>query len=137
MTRWLHALVRFLVGSARKADASPHHTNPAMPPAAVTRRDQQPRYPLRSLSRHHGNGKPPRLQWKPSHPSTIARFKAEVTCSQGHGITLPNHTIEADGRVIPSIFCKQPRCSYHEVVRLEGWDAGRILADQGKAKMHA
>lgn len=137
MPRWLRAIVRFLVGPAREADASTRPTRPATPPAAATRREHQPRYPLRSLARHHGDGKPPRLQWKPSHPSTIARFKAEVTCSQGHSITLRDHTIEADGRVIPSIVCKQSKCRYHEVVRLEGWDAGRIPAKPDKAKMRA
>lgn len=137
MPRWLRAIIRFLGGPAREANASAPPRSITTPSATAARREYQPRYPLRSLARHHGDGRPPRLQWKPSHPSTIARFKAEVTCSQGHGITLRDHTIEADGRVVPSIVCKQPRCSYHEVVRLEGWDAGRIPADPDKAKVHA
>jgi len=135
MPRWLRAIVRFFVGPAQKTDASTRPASPASPPTAATRRAHRPNYPLRSLARHYGDGKPPRLQWKPSHPSTIARFKAEVTCSQGHGITLRDHTIEADGRVVPSIVCKQPRCSYHEVVRLEGWDAGRIPANPEKSNI--
>jgi hypothetical protein len=68
------------------------------------------------------------LHWKASHPSTIRRFKAEVTCSHGHGIALRGHTIEADGRVVPSIVCRTPGCDFHEIVRLEGWRAGRIPA---------
>jgi len=76
----------------------------------------------------YGEGRPERLRWKASHPSTIRRFKAEVTCSHGHGIALRDHTVEADGSVVPSIVCKAPGCDFHEIVRLEGWRAGRIPA---------
>ena len=85
-------------------------------------------YPVMSLPRYIGEGKPPRLEWKASHPKTIKRFKAEVTCSRGHGIVLRNHTVEADGRVVPSIVCKEPGCNFHEIVLLEGWTAGRVPA---------
>jgi hypothetical protein len=85
-------------------------------------------YPSRTLEQYVGEGSPPPLRWKASHPSTIRRFKAEVTCSRGHGITLRDHTIEADGQVLPSIVCKRAGCTFHEVVRLEGWSAGRIPA---------
>jgi len=85
-------------------------------------------FPIMSLRRYTGEGKPPRLEWKASHPSTIKRFKAEVTCSRGHGIALRNHTVEADGRVVPSIVCLEPGCDFHEIVRLDGWAAGRIPA---------
>jgi hypothetical protein len=93
-----------------------------------TQLEPQTEFPLKTLFQYNGNGKPPPLKWKASHPSTISRFKAEVTCSRGHGITLRSHSVLADGRVVPSIVCKAPGCDYHEVVRLEGWTAGSIPA---------
>lgn len=85
-------------------------------------------YPTIPLREHVGNGSPPRMHWKASHPSTIKRFKAEVTCSRGHGIVLRDHTVEANGRVVPSIVCKEPGCDFHEIVRLDGWRWGYISA---------
>ena len=82
----------------------------------------------RHLSRYDGEGDPRPLQWKPCHPSTISRFKAEVTCANGHGLTLKNHAVAADGRVYPSIVCLAPSCSYHEIVILDGWDFGDLAA---------
>lgn len=80
------------------------------------------------LSRHVGEGRPPAMHWRESHPTTIRRFKAEVTCSRGHGIALRSHSVEADGRVVPSIVCREPGCDFHEIVRLDGWTAGRMPA---------
>ena len=94
------------------------------------RGEERRSYPTIPLSLHSGEGRPPKLHWKPSHPSTIKRFKAEVTCSRGHAIALRDHTVEADGRVIPSIVCKTPGCDFHEIVRLDGWSAGRLPSTQ-------
>lgn len=80
------------------------------------------------LSRYSGEGDPGPRQWKPCHPSTLSRFKAEVTCANGHGLTLKSHAVAADGRVYPSIVCLAPACSYHEIVILDGWDFGELAA---------
>ena len=122
MPNWLKAVLRFFVGgpnARRPASRTFHPTGPA---------PRQRSYPLISLKEHAGEGRPERLHWKASHHSTIRRFKAEVTCSHGHGIALRDHTIEADGRVVPSIVCRTPGCDFHEIVRLEGWRVGRIPA---------
>ncbi|EZP73071.1 hypothetical protein BV96_01261 [Sphingomonas paucimobilis] len=122
MPKWLKAVLRFFVG---EPNAQRPASRTSRPPGAASR---QRSYPLIGLKEHAGEGRPERLHWKASHPSTIRRFKAEVTCSHGHGIALSNHTIEADGRVVPSIVCRTPGCDFHQVVRLEGWRAGRIPA---------
>jgi hypothetical protein len=66
------------------------------------------------------------MYWKDCHPSTRRRFKAELTCSRGHGITLKGHAVHSDGRVEPSVVCLHPGCSFHEFVRLKGWTAGAL-----------
>lgn len=90
-------------------------------------------YPTIPLAMHRGDGRTPPMHWKPSHPSTIRRFKAEVTCARGHAIALRDHSVEADGRVVPSIVCNAPGCDFHEIVRLEGWSAGQILSPVAEA----
>lgn len=129
MLKWLKAFFR-LLGFGRKPEPTSLETRETSRRISRPALVPQPRrqYPRMSLREHVGDGRPQNLQWKASHPSTIARFKAEVTCSRGHAITLRDHTIEQDGRVIPSIVCKTQGCDFHEVVRLEGWRAGRIPA---------
>jgi hypothetical protein len=120
MPKWLKTLLRFFVGEPngqRQTSRTSRSTSAA---------SRQRSYPLIALNEHAGEGRPERLHWKASHPSTIRRFKAEVTCSHGHGIALRDHTIEADGRVVPSIVCRTPGCDFHENVLLEGWRAGKI-----------
>ncbi|MCJ2086731.1 hypothetical protein MKK88_12110 [Methylobacterium sp. E-005] len=49
---------------------------------------------------------------------------------------LRDHTVEADGRVVPSIVCNAPGCDFHEIVRLEGWTGGRLpgrLTEEARA----
>lgn len=123
MPKWILALLRFMSGRRGKGDQE-RQRGRATTPTHVARRS----FPTIALRQHLGDGRPPELHWKASHPSTIRRFKAEVTCSIGHSITLRDHSVEADGRVIPSIVCKQPGCDFHEIVRLEGWASGRIPA---------
>ena len=48
---------------------------------------------------------PPPMQWSACHPSTIRRYKATMTCSNGHTLTLRQHVIERDGTVWPSVRC--------------------------------
>ncbi len=119
MPKWLKAVFRFFVSEPKARRPVPRPTGNAPRPRS---------YPLICFKEHVGEGRPEMLHWKASHPSTIRRFKAEVTCSHGHGIALRDHTIEADGRVVPSIVCRTPGCDFHEIVRLEGWRAGRIPA---------
>lgn len=76
------------------------------------------------LRRFDGEGDPPPLMWKPSHPRTASRFKAHLTCAAGHGVTLRDHAVGADGSVRPSVVCMAPGCSFHEFVRLDGWSGG-------------
>jgi hypothetical protein len=78
------------------------------------------------LPRYIGGDRPPPLHWKDCHPSTRRRFKAELTCSRGHAISLKAHGICSDGSVQPSIVCLHPRCDFHEFVRLDGWTAGAL-----------
>lgn len=123
MPRWLRAFLRFFGFGPAIEEGRPIPTGTISLQLASRRW-----YPTIVFARHTGEGKPPRMQWKQSHPSTVRRFKAEVTCSQGHGIVLRDHSVEEDGQVIPSIVCKHPGCDFHEIVRLEGWDAGRMPA---------
>ena len=121
MPRWLLRLVGLFGGEPR---GTPHR-----------REMQAPRrsFPIVPLPEHSGEGSPPRLHWKASHPSTITRFKAQMTCARGHGIALRDHSVEADGRVFPSVVCNAPGCDFHEYVRLEGWSAGQILSPVAEA----
>lgn len=69
---------------------------------------------------------PPPMQWSPCHPRTAQRFKASMTCPNGHGLTLRNHAISRDGVVMPSVVCPKQGCSFHEFVRLDRWIYGEI-----------
>jgi hypothetical protein len=67
---------------------------------------------------------PPPMHWAPSSHQTMARFKATMTCPDGHGMILRNHRIAANGMVSPSVVCPNPACGFHEFVRLDGWTPG-------------
>lgn len=75
---------------------------------------------------HRVTTDPPRMQWAPCHPSTIRRFKASMTCPNGHGLTLGKHSITATGEVSPSVVCPSPGCAFHEYVRLDRWTFGAV-----------
>jgi len=64
--------------------------------------------------------------WLPCHPRTRKQFKAEMICRRGHRLVLSKHRVAADGTVYPSVVCQTPGCSYHEIVRLVGWDGGDL-----------
>jgi hypothetical protein len=70
---------------------------------------------------------PPRMFWAPCSPSTTPKFKASVTCPNGHTLTLRNHAVMASGYVIPSVVCPTPGCKFHEFVYLDQWDSGDIV----------
>ncbi len=78
------------------------------------------------LEHYVGTERPPPSTWKDCHPSTRRRFKAELTCSRGHGLTLKGHVVHFDGRVEPSVVCPHLGCDFHEFVRLKGWTAGTL-----------
>jgi hypothetical protein len=69
---------------------------------------------------------PPRMHWAPCHPSVLKRFKASMTCPNGHGLTLGGHTVAADGIVHPSVVCPTAGCSFHEFVKLDRWSFGEV-----------
>ena len=56
----------------------------------------------------------------------MKRFKASMTCPNGHGLTLKNHTISSEGEVTPSVVCPVRECSFHEWVRLINWNFGSL-----------
>lgn len=66
----------------------------------------------------------PTTHWSPCNEATRSRFKATMRCSNGHLLTLRGHVIDEDGTVFPSVVCSHPRCSFHAIVRLEGWTFG-------------
>lgn len=84
---------------------------------------------VRAVPRYDGAGDPPPMHWSPCHPSTRNRFKAKMTCPEGHGLTLRGHTISADGGAHPSVICPNAECSFHEFVRLDGWTFGEVPAE--------
>lgn len=69
---------------------------------------------------------PPPMHWAPCHPSTMRRFKASMTCPNGHGLTLRDHSIAATGEVSPSVVCPERGCTFHEFVRLDRWSFGEL-----------
>jgi hypothetical protein len=56
----------------------------------------------------------------------MRKFKASMTCPNGHGLTLGKHSISADGVVSPSVVCPVQSCSFHEHVRLDRWSFGAL-----------
>lgn len=40
----------------------------------------------------------------------------------GQSVSLRNHDIAADGSVTPSLVCPRSGCTFHDYVKLEGWD---------------
>ncbi|ACS40453.1 MULTISPECIES: hypothetical protein [Methylobacteriaceae] len=113
MFDWLRSLLRRL-WLGRSGDAP------------RTERPVEPRHRQVTIRRYGGGDRPPPLHWKACHPSTVRRFKAEMTCSQGHALVLKDHTVTAEGRVLPSVVCQARGCTFHEFVRLDGWAAGEL-----------
>jgi hypothetical protein len=68
----------------------------------------------------------PRPDWQPVDSELADLFWATLTCplcrnlcSIGRG----RHTIAADGTVQPSMVCPHHGCTFHEFIRLDGWEA--------------
>lgn len=117
LTRWLRKLF-----AGRACPSSPAAPT-LLPTSALT---TVKRYKRVSIPLYLGTGDPPPGHWKQCVPSVIKRFKAELTCPRGHGMTLKGHTINACGLVSPSVVCHVPACSFHEFVVLEGWASGDV-----------
>jgi len=64
--------------------------------------------------------------WKECHARARATFKAELTCSNGHAVSLRGHHIDEDGAVSPSVVCRAVGCDFHDWVRLDAWSAGEV-----------
>ena len=67
------------------------------------------------------------LTWKP----IIRKGKtptAVVTCINNHSRVIADHKISNHGEVSPSVVCTAQGCTWHEYIRLEGWQ--RILVDK-------
>jgi hypothetical protein len=82
--------------------------------------------PVVELAEWKSAGNPPPMMWKQCHLRTRAIFKAELTCSNGHAISLRSHSIHADGMVSPSVVCRAPGCDFHDFVRLDAWSSGEL-----------
>jgi hypothetical protein len=46
---------------------------------------------------------------------------ATVCCANGHSAHLADHSIAPDGTVLPSLFCPEEGCTWHQHVKLLGW----------------
>ena len=63
----------------------------------------------------------PPLTWRGARQADGVRTAIAV-CRFGHQASLSKHTIAADGAVTPSVVCPTANCSWHEVVKLIGWE---------------
>jgi hypothetical protein len=119
MWKWIKSLFSGLLGTRDRKSPAP------LPPRQHTPTPRWTR-PVLSIDRHTGMNQPPPLKWKECHPRTRAKFKAELTCSRGHAISLRSHTIAPDGMVHPSVVCLEPGCDFHDHVRLKQWEGGSL-----------
>ena len=91
---------------------------------ARRRRKRPRRIPIKKS--RETSQRPESLHWVPCHPSTISHFKATMSCSEGHPLTLRGHSIASNGDVMPSVVCRHDGCKFHNYVRLVGWSDGAI-----------
>lgn len=61
------------------------------------------------------------LTWKGLKLANHTGYSASATCVNGHTCTLTEHEIADDGTVTPSLVCPYEGCTWHEFVKLEGW----------------
>ena len=117
---WLSVLRRTFGGRPEEALGEPAASSKLVKPKSRT-------FAPLGIPRFNGmSAAAPPLSWTACHPSTIRRFKAQLTCSAGHGLVLKNHAIDAAGNVYPSVVCRFPGCKFHSYVRLQQWDLGAI-----------
>jgi hypothetical protein len=114
---WLLSIWRWLIGLCKSLLQAP----------TQGRRPRREYVPFRvAIHEFAGTGSPPALHWKACHPSTVKRFRAEMTCGSGHSLVLKGHSVAANGNVSPSVVCMRAGCTFHEYVRLVGWKAGNV-----------
>lgn len=114
----LNSILQFLWGLFGRKPPAP---TPSPPSAQSTW--FRPRFDLKEWT---GDGSPPPMTWKRCHPRTRSIFKAELTCSNGHAISLRGHSISSDGTVTPSVVCTTPGCDFHDFIRLNSWRSGAL-----------
>jgi hypothetical protein len=112
MFKWLKNLFGRLLGRVEQSAPSP--------------REFRWTRPVFDLERWVGADRPPPMMWKDCNARTRVTFKAELTCSHGHAVSLRGHSIAADGLVSPSVVCLTPGCDFHDHVRLSNWTAGPL-----------
>lgn len=66
------------------------------------------------------------MHWAACDVATMSKFKATMTCPNGHVLTLRIHSVASDGGVTPSVVCPAQGCSFHSHVRLDGWNFGTV-----------
>jgi hypothetical protein len=49
-----------------------------------------------------------------------------IVCSNGHYLGIIDHDISNDGTVNPSVVCPIKDCSFHDYIKLEGYDKGCV-----------
>jgi len=105
-------------GASNRRDRESADVNVERMAVSLYRRVEVPRF--------RGASNPPPFSWVPCHPSTMQRFKAQMTCPRGHGLVLKGHSIDAAGQVHPSVVCLTQGCDFHEFVRLSEWEFGAL-----------
>lgn len=67
-------------------------------------------------------------EWRPVRLADESyRASARVWCPEcGAEAGLHDHTIADDGTVEPSVICPHPGCSFHEMVKLDGWQEHKL-----------
>ena len=60
--------------------------------------------------------------FRESRPNGVSRRVPTMMGTCGHAFVLTGHTIAPDGSVSPSVVCPYPPCTFHQMVRLDGWE---------------
>lgn len=53
------------------------------------------------------------------------KLSASIVCSNGHYGIITDHLIGINGVVIPSVVCSEDGCTFHDMIKLEGWNNER------------
>ena len=63
------------------------------------------------------------LTWKGALMGGIR--KANFVCPNGHMSSITKHIIAEDGTVSPSVVCAYEGCTFHEYIKLVGWNGSK------------
>jgi hypothetical protein len=72
---------------------------------------------------HNPNGELKPRTWKLVTISGRERQVATFTCPNGHTYLLNKYEILPNGCVHPLVLCPADDCNFHELIKLEGWEA--------------